>query len=90
MSLIHIVTDFIALGITGAFVTVTLLTWLSFLEITVYQQGYLKIIDKRPVVKAILNLSSGIVIWGYLLYRIHTLLWTTSFPGITGTVIAGG
>ena len=90
MSLIQIVTDFMALGITGTFVTVTLLIWWSFLEITVYQQGYLKIIDRRPVLKAVLNLSSGIIIWGYLLYRTHTLLWMTSFPGITGIVIAGG
>lgn len=90
MSLIQIITDFIALGVTGAFVTATMVTWWSFLEITVYQQGYFKIIDKRPLVKASVNLATGTVIWGWLLWKTHTLLWTTSLPNVTGTVIAGG
>ena len=91
MSLIQIITDFIALGITGAFVTITLLIWWTALEIMVYQQGYFKIIDNRPLIKAVINLTAGITIWGYLLCKVHNLLWTagTTIPGIAGTIIAG-
>jgi len=75
MELVHIIVDFLTLGIIGGFSTVTLAIWYGFCEAFIFEQGYLRFLNRHGVLKAIVVLGLGVYIWGMALLKIHALLW---------------
>ena len=71
----QLIMDFITLGAIGFFATITLLIWISFCEVFIFEQGYFRCLRNYRVVKALLVLISGIIIWGSALCKVHDMLW---------------
>ena len=76
MEFVKIIVDFIVLGAIGLFCSATLILWYVFCEACIFDQGYLAWLGKRKVLKTIVILLSGTLIWGGLLFAIHEKLWT--------------
>lgn len=76
LEFIRIVVDFIVLSAIGFFCTTTLIVWYIFCDAFVFNQGYLSWLVKKPAVKALVIILSGILIWGAALMTIHKELWT--------------
>lgn len=75
MELIHIIVDFITLGAIGALTTMTITLWWLFFNAFVFEAGYLKFVSRHPILKAILVIGTGILVWGMALREVHHLLW---------------
>ena len=75
MELVHIIVDFLTLGIVGFCIIATLLIWWGFCESFIFEQGYLNRLNRHGVLKAIIIVGIGLLIWGMALVKIHYLLW---------------
>ena len=75
MQFIHIIVDFFVLGILSLFSTVTIGLWYIFVDSVILKRGYLAFINKYTMLKAILILITGILIWGSAIVTIHKMLW---------------
>lgn len=75
MELIHIIIDLLTMGAICISAAITLAIWYEVCELFVFEQGYLKFIDKRKVLKGVLILLTGIVLFSGALYHIHNFLW---------------
>lgn len=71
----HIIIDFITLGVIGLFSAITLAIWYEFCEIFIFDQGYLGWFNRHKIFKALLTIVIGILVWGTALYYIHVFLW---------------
>ena len=75
LELIHIVVDFITLGVVSLFLAVTISLWWGFVDSFVFEQGYLGFINRHPVLKCVFVIASGILLLGFAIINIHKLLW---------------
>ena len=75
MDFMHIIVDFFTLGTIGLFSTITLALWYEFCEIFIFDQGYLQWLRKFKILKALIILSTGIILWGTALWQVHHFLW---------------
>lgn len=75
MEFMQIIIDFVTLGAIGLFSTITLAIWYEFCEIFIFDQGYLTWFKRHNVIKAILVLTVGVLVWGSALVGIHQFLW---------------
>lgn len=76
MQFVHIIVDFFVLGILSLFSTVTIGLWYIFVDSFILKRGYLAFINKYTMLKAILILITGVLIWGSAIVGIHKMLWT--------------
>lgn len=75
MEFMQIIIDFVTLGAIGLFSTITLAVWYEFCNIFVFDQGYLRWLQRHSILKAIIVITLGVAIWGNALCQIHQFLW---------------